>query len=76
MMSANRKGRIRLRRRALSATFSTSLNRPTRTKRPAKKGIEATVVAVKDDKVFFDVGQKIEGVMPASMLRDEQGGSW
>jgi len=37
------------------------------------KGIEATVVAVKDDKVFFDVGQKIEGVMEASALRDEQG---
>jgi small subunit ribosomal protein S1 len=40
---------------------------------PGEKGIEATVVAVKDDKVFFDVGQKIEGVMLASMLRDEQG---
>ncbi len=40
---------------------------------PGEKGVEATVVTVKDDKVFFDVGQKIEGVMLASMLRDEQG---
>ena len=29
---------------------------------PGEKGIEATVVAVSDDKVFFDVGQKIEGL--------------
>jgi len=40
---------------------------------PGEKGVEATVVAVSDDKVFFDVGQKIEGVMLASQLRDEQG---
>jgi len=40
---------------------------------PGEKGIEATVVAVSDDKVFFDVGQKIEGVMAAAQLRDEQG---
>jgi small subunit ribosomal protein S1 len=38
-----------------------------------EKGIEATVVAVRDDKVYFDIGQKVEGVMLASALRDEQG---
>src|SRR5665213_2453209 len=36
-------------------------------------GREATVVAVKDDNVFFDIGQKTEGVLPVSALRDEQG---
>ncbi len=35
--------------------------------------IEATVVTVSDGNVFFDVGQKIEGVMLASDLRDEKG---
>jgi small subunit ribosomal protein S1 len=40
---------------------------------PGEKGVEATVVAVNDDKVFFDIGQKIEGVMLASELRDEKG---
>jgi len=40
---------------------------------PGDKGVEATVVAVKDDQVFFDIGQKIEGVLPASELRDEKG---
>ncbi|HZL56641.1 MAG TPA: 30S ribosomal protein S1, partial [Bryobacteraceae bacterium] len=40
---------------------------------PGEKGIEATVVAVREDKVFFDVGQKIEGVMDASLLRDDKG---
>ncbi|HVW85669.1 MAG TPA: 30S ribosomal protein S1 [Bryobacteraceae bacterium] len=40
---------------------------------PGEKGVEATVVAVSDDKVFFDIGQKIEGVMPVSVLRDEKG---
>ncbi len=40
---------------------------------PGEKGIEATVVSVSGDKVFFDIGQKIEGVMLASALRDEQG---
>jgi small subunit ribosomal protein S1 len=40
---------------------------------PGEKGVEATVVSVSGDKVFFDVGQKIEGVMLASQLRDEQG---
>jgi phosphoglucomutase len=34
---------------------------------------EATVVAVNDENVFFDIGQKTEGVMPAAVLRDEQG---
>jgi small subunit ribosomal protein S1 len=40
---------------------------------PGEKGVEATVVAVREDKVFFDVGQKIEGVMDAGLLRDEKG---
>ncbi|MDE3197799.1 MAG: 30S ribosomal protein S1 [Acidobacteriota bacterium] len=38
-----------------------------------EKGVEATVVAVRDDRVFFDIGQKTEGVMDASLLRDEKG---
>src|SRR5712675_2050237 len=37
------------------------------------KGREATVVAVNEENVFFDIGQKTEGVMPASALRDEKG---
>jgi small subunit ribosomal protein S1 len=38
-----------------------------------EQGREATVVAVNDDKVFFDIGQKTEGVMPAADLRDDKG---
>ncbi len=34
---------------------------------------DATVVAVRGDQVFFDVGEKMEGVLPAAVLRDEQG---
>jgi small subunit ribosomal protein S1 len=41
------------------------------------KGVSATVnavvVAVNADSVFFDVGQKTEGVLPAAALADEQG---
>jgi small subunit ribosomal protein S1 len=37
------------------------------------KGVEATVVKVTPDKVFFDIGQKIEGVLLASLLRDDKG---
>lgn len=40
---------------------------------PGEKGVEATVVTVSADKVFFDIGQKTEGVLPASVLRDEKG---
>jgi small subunit ribosomal protein S1 len=40
---------------------------------PGEQGREATVVAVNDDKVFFDIGQKTEGVMPAADLRDDKG---
>src|SRR5438270_13224879 len=40
---------------------------------PGEKGVEATVVTVSADKVFFDIGQKIEGVLPVSVLRDEKG---
>src|SRR5580658_3037316 len=42
-----------------------------------KKGADATVaavvVAVNADSVFFDVGQKTEGVLPLALLCDEQG---
>ncbi|MDP9171291.1 MAG: 30S ribosomal protein S1 [Acidobacteriota bacterium] len=37
------------------------------------KTVDARVVAVGDGKVFFDVGQKIEGMLLASELRDEKG---
>jgi small subunit ribosomal protein S1 len=37
------------------------------------QGIDATVVAVADGKVFFDIGQKTEGVLDAAALRDEKG---
>ena len=40
---------------------------------PGEQGREATVVAVNDDKVFFDIGQKTEGVMLAADLRDDKG---
>jgi small subunit ribosomal protein S1 len=38
-----------------------------------EQGREATVVAVNDENVFFDIGQKTEGVMPVSALRDDKG---
>jgi small subunit ribosomal protein S1 len=38
-----------------------------------EKGREATVVAINDDNVFFDIGQKTEGIMPVSALRDDKG---
>jgi small subunit ribosomal protein S1 len=38
-----------------------------------EQGREATVVAINDENVFFDIGQKTEGVMPVSALRDDQG---
>src|ERR1700734_2257078 len=42
-----------------------------------KKGTDATVaavvVAVNDERVFFDVGQKTEGILPLAALCDEQG---
>lgn len=38
-----------------------------------EQGREATVVAINDDNVFFDIGQKTEGVMPVSALRDDKG---
>src|ERR1700689_5864963 len=38
-----------------------------------EEGREATVVAVNDENVFFDIGQKTEGVMPVSVVRDDQG---
>ena len=40
---------------------------------PGEQGREATVVAVNDENVFFDIGQKTEGIMPVSALRDDQG---
>jgi small subunit ribosomal protein S1 len=38
-----------------------------------EQGREATVVAVNDENVFFDIGQKTEGVMPVSVLCDDKG---
>jgi small subunit ribosomal protein S1 len=38
-----------------------------------EQGREATVVAVNDENVFFDIGQKTEGVMPVTALRDDKG---
>ena len=38
-----------------------------------EQGREATVVAINDENVFFDIGQKTEGVMPVAALRDDQG---
>jgi small subunit ribosomal protein S1 len=38
-----------------------------------EQGREATVVAVNDENVFFDIGQKTEGVMPLAALRDDKG---
>jgi small subunit ribosomal protein S1 len=38
-----------------------------------EEGREATVVAINEDNVFFDIGQKTEGVMPVSALRDDKG---
>jgi len=38
-----------------------------------EEGREATVVAINDENVFFDIGQKTEGVMPVSALRDDKG---
>ncbi len=40
---------------------------------PGEQGREATVVAINDDNVFFDIGQKTEGIMPAAALRDDKG---
>lgn len=37
------------------------------------KTIEATVVTVRDGKVFFDIGQKTEGALDAALLADEKG---
>ncbi len=39
----------------------------------ASATVAATVVAVNPESVFFDVGQKTEGVLPAADLRDDQG---
>jgi small subunit ribosomal protein S1 len=38
-----------------------------------EQGREATVVAINDENVFFDIGQKTEGVMPVADLRDDKG---
>src|ERR1700690_3744048 len=38
-----------------------------------EQGREATVVAMNDENVFFDIGQKTEGVMPVGALRDDKG---
>lgn len=40
---------------------------------PGEEGREGTVVAVNDENVFFDIGQKTEGIMPRADLRDDKG---
>jgi small subunit ribosomal protein S1 len=35
--------------------------------------LEGTVVAVRDDQVFIDIGRKREGIVPIASLRDETG---
>jgi small subunit ribosomal protein S1 len=42
-------------------------------KTAGEQGRDATVVAVNGEMAFFDIGQKTEGVMPVSALRDEKG---
>src|SRR5690348_365414 len=37
------------------------------------QGLEGTVVAISGDRVFFDVGLKIEGVMPITEFREAGG---
>ncbi len=37
------------------------------------KDRDATVVKADEENIFFDIGRKTEGIMPASALRDEQG---
>ncbi len=37
------------------------------------QGLEGTVVAVSPEQVFLDIGQKIEGVMPAAEFKDPAG---
>jgi small subunit ribosomal protein S1 len=59
------------------ASFGDILNQFEQThshERTGEQGaMEATVIALTDDLAFFDVGQKIEGVMPRSSLRDSEG---
>jgi small subunit ribosomal protein S1 len=40
------------------------------TPRPDASGREGTVIAVKGDSVFVDLGMKIEGILPVSEFRD------
>jgi small subunit ribosomal protein S1 len=40
---------------------------------PGEQGRDATVVAVNEENVFFDIGQKTEGVMAAALLCDDKG---
>lgn len=44
-------------------------------RKPASKGeaLQGTVVAVSEDFVYFDVGRKTEGVIPAAELKDAAG---
>jgi small subunit ribosomal protein S1 len=37
------------------------------------RGLEGTVVAVTPEQIFLDIGQKIEGVMPADDFKDRSG---
>jgi len=40
------------------------------TPRPDASGREGTVIAVKGDSVFVDLGMKIEGILPVSEFHD------
>jgi small subunit ribosomal protein S1 len=59
------------------ASFGDILNQFEQThshERTGEQGaMEASVIALTDDLAFFDVGQKTEGVMPRSALRDNEG---
>src|SRR5579884_1487348 len=59
------------------ASFGDILNQFEQThthERTGEQGaVEATVIALTDEQAYFDVGQKTEGVMPRSALRDHEG---
>lgn len=58
------------------SSFADILNQFEQThSREVKTGesLDATVVAVNEESIFFDLGQKTEGVMPLAAVRDEQG---
>ncbi len=58
-----------------AASFAELLTEFEQQRQPASRGeaLLGTVVAVSDDLVFFDVGRKMEGVIPVSELKDAAG---